>query len=384
MTTTTEQILTLALSLLPCVSTLDCDGLQAGGYWQAMPVAIRAELPGDDGSQTFLDYRAQNRLNLRWFASDSFNVTWEMRIRAFAGDLVRNVPGYADAINDDSGYFNLSTLLVDEDDWLLHYNTDRIFAEWSHGEWNLRAGRQRINWGINTVTNPNDLFNIYSIYEFDYPERPGTDALRLQRYTGHSSRWELALSPGDNSADTVAAGLYAFNTNGYDIQLIGGYYREKIALGGGWAGNMEQAGFKGEVMAFADTQGERDAHLVAAVSVDYMFDNSVFLIVEGLYNQRGGRDDFVLLGQALSADNPSLSRWQLTSQASYPVNPLLNTSMAAIWYPDEGAVFLSPSLTFSVTRNLDFQLLAQFFAGRSDSDLSNAGQLIAASLKYSY
>ena len=60
---------------------------------------------------------------------------------------------------------------------------------------NFRQGsdRQRINWGQTLVWNPNDIFNAYSYFDFDYIERPGSDAIRLQYYPDYSSAIEMAV-----------------------------------------------------------------------------------------------------------------------------------------------------------------------------------------------
>src|SRR5690606_1804413 len=156
-----------------------------------------------------------------------------------------------------------------------HTIPDRLYAEWNSSDWSVQIGRQRINWGINTVTNPNDLFNIYSFYDFDYPQRPGSDAIRIRHFTRTLSRREAAGSPSRDSRNSTAALLYGFNRNGYDIQLIGGLYREMIAAGGGWAGSIGQTGFKGEVMGFVELRDRpgRGNNLITAISADHMFSN---------------------------------------------------------------------------------------------------------------
>lgn len=363
------------------------DDIDISGYLQGMPVWINAELPEPIGEDSFWEYRLQNRLNVRWYMSSDFTFNWQMRTRFFAGDLVNEIPFYAQAIDVDDGYFDLSWMMVEQDSWLLHYIPDRLNVEWDRNDWRITAGRQRINWGINTVTNPNDLFNIYSFYDFDYPERPGTDAIRIQHFIDWASRVEVAFRPAKDMRNSVAAGMYAFNTSGYDIQLITGYYQNRWTVGGGWAGSIDQTGFKGELMVFVDAEkenGSRENNLVAAISADHMFDNSLFLIVEALYNKEGGRDDFLLLGEPLSADNPSFSRYQLTTQVNYPISPIVNGSLAGIYYPDEDAVFISPSITWSVTQNTDFNILTQLFVGSDDSAFSNAGNVVAASLKWNF
>lgn len=359
------------------------ENLSVRGYVRASPIYLSAKTPAAEERESFMEYRLHKRLNLRYDPSDVLSFHWQMRTRLFAGDPVREVPGYADGITEDDGLVDLSWTVAESGDWILHYIPDRLYGEWDHGDQNVRIGRQRVNWGVNWITNPNDIFNIYSVYDFDYPERPGSDAVRIQRFLGHSSRAELAVSPGRNREESVAAALYAFRARGYDIQMIGGYYRDRIAAGGGWAGNLGGAALKGETMFYADIDSDdsgRETSLIAAVSLDYMFPNALFTIAELLYNSEGGQDAFIPAAGRLSPDNPSFSTYQASLRFSYPIHPLLDGILTAIWYPDEDAAFLSPSLRWSVTQNLDAELTGQFFVSGSDSAFENAGHLVVAAL----
>jgi len=199
------------------------DNLHVRGYVQGMPLRISADLPEPIGDGSWMEYRLQNRLNVRWTPSTHVTFHWQMRTRLFAGDLVGDIndwaveipgfPRYAEAIDVDDGLVNLSWLIADYDRWLLHYIPDRLYMEWNRGDWNVRLGRQRVNWGVNMITNPNDIFNIYSFYDFDYPERPGSDAIRIQRFLGFSSRMELAVSPDRDLENSVAA-MFIHSTPG--------------------------------------------------------------------------------------------------------------------------------------------------------------------------
>jgi len=133
-----------------------------------------------------------------------------------------------------------------------------------------------------------------------------------------------------------------------------------------------------------ETEGSRSTNLIASASIDYMFPNSLFLVTEALYNKEGGMDEFSLLAEPLTPDNPSFSRFQFTAQGSYPIHPLVDGSLAAIWYPDEQAVYLSPSATWSVITDLDLRVLAQVFISSGDSTFANAGNVVLASLKYNF
>ena len=363
------------------------DDLRISGYVQASPVHISSRLPEPIGRQDWTEYRLQKRLNVTWNATPDLIFNWQMRTRLFAGDLVREFPQYVEDIDTDDGLVDLSWMVTQRDDWLLHHVPDRLYAEWQRDDWDVRVGRQRVNWGVNMITNPNDIFNIYSVYDFDYPERPGSDAIRIQRHLDFTSRIEVAVSPGGQRRDSVAAALYAFDLNGYDVQVIGGYYRDRFATGAGWAGNLRGAGVKGETMFYSDINSPvegRGTNFIAALSVDYMFENSLFAVAEVLYNRAGGLDEFTLLGEQLSPDNPTFSTYQATTQLTYPIHPLLDGSLAAIWYPDESALFLSPSLTWSLAQDVDLRILGQFFAAGSDSVFADAGTLLTASLTYNF
>ncbi|MDI6401419.1 hypothetical protein QLX67_05385 [Balneolaceae bacterium ANBcel3] len=381
------------------------DNVQIRGYVQGLPLRLSAEIPDmgvpwiDPGKHDWWEYRMQQRLNVRWDISSTWTFNWEMRTRLFAGGLVRDIPGYAAAIDTDDGLVNLSWMMVEQDDWFLHYIPDRLFLEWMSGDWSVRLGRQRVNWGVTTLVNPNDVFNIYSLYDFDYPERPGSDAIRIQRYTGFASRIEVAVRPARDIKEMVAAALYAFNTRGYDIQFISGYYREQLIIGGGWAGHLGQLGFKGEGMVFTGSGSQQDIdsgslsppqntlsqnNIIAAVEIDHMFSNGLFLIAGFLFNKEGGSQSFSLIGESLRPDNPSFSQYQTTVMAQYAFNPLWDGALSAAWYPDENAVYLSPSITRSLATDLDLNVFGQAFIAGSTSVFATAGNVIAASLKYNF
>lgn len=386
---TMKQIVLLIAGLIwgAQAAAQSSDQIDISGYLEALPLFFNTELPQPFGEVNYWEFRVQNRLNVDWYATENLSFSWQMRMRFFSGDLVREIPGYADAIDTDDGIVNLSLLIAETDNWFLHYIPDRLYGEWQNNDYSVRAGRQRVNWGINMITNPNDLFNIYSFYDFAYPERPGSDAIRIQRFLDFASRVEVAFAPARNMEESVAAFLYSFNRSGYDFQLIGGYYKNRAALGGGWAGSIDLTGFKGELTWFYDLEDDgtgRGGTLVAAVSADHMFDNSLFLIIEALYNQQGGQNQFSVIGQQLSADNPSFSRFQLTGQASYPFTPLCSGSLSTVLYPDEKGMFISPQVSYSAGENLDLQLLSQIFAGSSDSVFSDAGIVVSGSVKWNF
>ena len=72
----------------------------------------------------------------------------------------------------------------------------------------------------------------------------------------------------------------------YDIQLITGVYQKDWVMGAGWAGNLKNAGFKGEVTYFVPYESYFNSEnvLSASVSVDYGFKKGLYLNSSVLYN----------------------------------------------------------------------------------------------------
>lgn len=229
------------------------DKIEFGGYVKYMNTNQFVNL-----DNIFTDNLIHNRLNFKYYPNDNWTFSFEMRNRIFYGENLEINPNFAPSIDLDNGVVDMSWNLVDEPVLLMNATIDRANIEYNRGKWNIRLGRQRINWGINLAWNPNDLFNAYNFVDFDYQERPGSDALRIQYYTGAMSQVELAHRPGSNWDETILTSRYKFNKAGYDFQFIGGNYRTDATLGLGWAGNIKSIGFKGEGTYFHPRENAMD------------------------------------------------------------------------------------------------------------------------------
>lgn len=373
------------------------ESLEVSGYIKNMQTMLFYNLGGglDDSYQQL--NLIHNRINSTWQPGGELKLRADLRTRVFYGDLSAfqgfDTLSYGQLIDDENNdYFDLSLVLLDEDSWVVHSMADRLYLEYIKGDWEVRLGRQRINWGISTVWNPNDIFNAFSFTDFDYEERPGSDALRIKRYTGFASSVEVAVRMFDDFDEAAFAGLWKFNKGSYDFQVLGGYARRDLVLGGGWAGNLGNAGLKGELTYFHPLEREENkAAFAATVGLDYSFSNSLYLNAGYLFNdneqsrQSGEISVINLFGFELSARNLYPYRHAIFSQFSYPITPLLNGSAALIYSPvDVHALFLNPVLTLSVKENWDIDLVGQIVMDKEDSGYRSPLQAAFFRLKFSY
>ncbi len=132
-----------------------------------------------------------NRLNFKAYAGERFSFAAEFRNRLFTGDRVRMGESYAESVGFDPGWVDMSWNIASKQSFILNTTLDRLWADYHSEKLQITIGRQRINWGQTTIWNPNDIFNAYSFFDFDYVERPGSDALRIQYFTSYASAAEL-------------------------------------------------------------------------------------------------------------------------------------------------------------------------------------------------
>ena len=244
-----------------------------------------------DQDSVLLDNLIHHRLNLAYYPSDNFTAKLEIRNRVFTGDLVKLFPNYGELIDVNNDYFDLSFMPVNRDNLVIHSMIDRAYVQYNKDDWEVTLGRQRLNWGVNLAWNPNDLFNSYSFFDFDYEERPGSDALRIRKYTGYASEIEFAIKAADSFEELTSAIKYQINRWNYDIQFIGGVMQNNLAVGTGWAGSIGGMGFKGE-LTYLDEFGTDNSGFLTSISFDYMLPNSLYFNASGLYNSYGLTDPY--------------------------------------------------------------------------------------------
>ncbi len=328
-----------------------------------------------------------HRLNLRWHPASHWTVGLECRNRLFYGEEVRLTPSFAELIDQNDGLTDLSILWLEEPSVVMHTIADRAFVGWSKDKWDVNIGRQRINWGITLAWNPNDIFNAFNFLDFDYEERPGSDAVRIQYFPSFLSSWELAYAPGKQADESIAALRYRFNTKGYDIQLISGYVKDDITIGLGWAGNIYQAGFKGEASLFFPLDGgDRQTATSFSLMGDYQL-GTVYMSLAMLYNSQGDTGTPLqggIVGEPPSARNLFPSTFTFLSQTSWQATPLLGISPSFIIGTENLITIIFPTFTYSIKENWDLDLIAQILFQQLNETYGHAGSGVFFRLKWSY
>ena len=334
-----------------------------------------------DVDSLMFDNLIHNRLNVFWYPTEKLTLNMEVRTRMFHGDAVKTIPSYGNFIDVNNDFFDFSHT-EDFDQMVFHTMIDRLYLQWNDASWQLKVGRQRINWGVNLAWNPNDIFNAYSLYDFDYEERPGTDALRFQKFIGYAGGYEIAIKIADNWNEFTAAAMCKWNVKGYDLQALGGIMKNNLTAGVGWAGSIGWVGFKGESSYFYTLKKtDRNAWLTS-LSLDYSLPNSLYFNASVFYNSYATQQGNVLSLNSGNSDVRSLTpyKWNAFLQASYTFHPLFSGSLLTLVYPGNSGLFINPMFTFSPLNNFDLDLIGQIFLNKNSQNTS----LAYLRLKYSF
>ena len=352
------------------------------GYIKYLPSYLEHNQSDYEESQT--NHLIHNRINFRGYLGDNFSIGLELRNRMFFGDEVR--------VPEPYGYVDLSHFFVNNPKFKMHSMIDRMWVKYQKEKIEISIGRQRVNWGINTIWNSNDLFNAYNFIDFDYIERPGSDVVRFQ-YTGDDlSSLDIVYKPSTIDNSSVIAALYRINTMGYDFQFLTANYYDDVALGGGWAGNIKNAGFKGEVTYFISKNSAQRNSTSLSTSIDYSFKNGFYVLGSHLYNSNGFSEpeEFSLQSvtqNVLSPKNLMPSKNTFLIQTSAFITPAINSSLTFLYGEGINFFFFSPNISYDINSSLDASLIGQFFYMEDMENLSgieNVLKGIYLQFKYSF
>ncbi len=338
------------------------DYLSVRGYIKNLGIINFVE----DGNTLNATSLYHNRINLKIHPVSSFTIAAELRHTAFHQEQQKFMPDYGKLLGTDAGIVDLSFTLVDRYPVILHTMLDRLYLDWQNEKWQIRLGRQRLNWGINLAWNPNDIFNTYNFLDFDYEERPGADALKVLYNISSFSNIEVAFSPSRDKEKMVGAVKYAFNKRNYDFQIMAGNYQRDVFVGFGWAGNIKNAGFKGEVSYFHDWNDSKFKNVAVSGSItaDYAFKKGWYMAGAFLYNNKASDQLFSALQLFAFNLSPKVlmpAKYNFLLQTSKQFSPASTGSVSVIYSPVLNMLIINPYVSYSIVDNWDIDLTVQCF-----------------------
>lgn len=342
------------------------------------------------GEEKHKDALIHNRLNFFWYPAKNLSFSVQVRNRLVYDETYSQTPNVGVMYESDPGLMQLSKTFYSKGDFLLNSTIDRLYFQYTRDKLEVNIGRQRINWSQSFAWNPNDIFNASNYFDVDYQEKPGSDAIRLQYYTGMASSAEAVIKM-DHKKKITAAALYRTSMKGYDLQFLGGSMNEEeIVVGGGWSGSLGPVGFRGEISSLfpykdSSAYGHNMEKLtLASVSFDYTFPNSARLMSEFLYSSNDistlSTSLTSIFSETISIRNMAFSRLSSLLSFTYPVHPLVNVSLSGMYFYRISGWYAGPSVDISLGDNFDLSVIWQYF----NMYLSKEKQAMMDDIKINY
>ncbi len=330
---------------------------------------------------------AYQRLNIDWRIRPYIRMEVGIRNLLHAGNATALSYIKEDA-DKDRGWADLSWNLFSRKNMLYHLNIDRCSFQWTRGAWEVKAGRQRINWGQTLVWNPINIFNPYSFFRIYYPEHPGCDAIRTTYYHNATAYSELAASL-DRYGKPTAAFLHNRQINNLEYRLMGGVYQGSDAvIGGGLTSGQGRLIVRAEGSYFHPLthNSHHSEVLQIAAGADYVFTNNLIIQGEVLYRNHS-TDTHVenllrLYESQQSAKSLSVSKWSILAQALCPVTPRFSVRLSAAYFVDKRLSYAALSLSYRISKNMEASLFSHFLNHGVEEPIKIRGE--SGSLQYKW
>ncbi|MCB2203654.1 hypothetical protein KQI65_02815 [bacterium] len=239
---------------------------------------------------------------------------------------------------------------VDKEHVQLQHFVDRLYFRQNFVWGSIIAGRQRISWGTGRIWNPTDLFNPINPLSFDKIEKDGADALSFKYYIGNFTDLQFVVNPKKHKAGNYAM-RFRSNVDEFDLSAMGGWFDDRPVFGGDFAGNLFDAGVRGEFI-YSGVQDETDAYVRFILGADYQLTSKLYLVTEYLHNGEGaaspGKYDVLRLfrGEILN-----LGRDYMYLGGTYKLHPLVVASFGGSTGLGDGSGYISLNATWSTSDN---------------------------------
>jgi len=389
--------LLVILGVLPVVicPAYSQEGVELFGYFESQ---IMGASIGGDFIQLFSN---KLRVDLRSELSENITFAANFDYINYQGktgwDVLDYLPGSISA--DVPAPLRGAYRMVFEDRHFL----DNAYLKLALGAFDLTVGRQQISPGTGYAWNPTDLFNTKDLLDPTY-EQPGHNALRLDAALGWGLSLTTLYSPGEDWKDSDKMVALKGGCGHFDITLIAvektwryhDYTRfdpsamdftempeRRRLLGGSTAGELLGLGVWAEYGFNWMSRGRDFYELLAGA--DYTFDSQTYVMLE-YYRNTQGRPDSVDITlndwmRYLAAEQRSLTRDQMFLVVRHPVTDLVQAGTSLISSLSDGSFALVPTLTASVTDNVEITAYLNLYLGGEGkvyaSNLGNGGMVRA-------
>ena len=337
-------------------------------------------VPLEDEQYTF-DY---NRFRIRadWQQENFFATAIGDGVSYLGSNFTKSHSfGYLKLLHSDTP-FQTQTSFNDFDKGSAYAKLYRLYAGYDDGKSRVVAGLQNINIGVGHIWTPSNLFNPKNTYALEPDETFPVLALYGSHYVMEKSQVYAAVSQREDHSFKYAGGYkYTFESTEVSLNVI--HSEQTTMFGYTIVGDLSDTGIEvrsegayieSTLPVLGSLEQEVD-FFQGLIGADYSFQNGLNVTVEGLYSSKAFTylDAISNLNSELNG-NMTLSHFYLGSMMSYDFNIYLAGSLLYIEsFNDSNSRFVSPTLTYTLNDNNQFNLGALIQGGPNKSEFGMFG-----------
>ncbi len=297
-------------------------------------------------------------------------------------------------INDDHRFFNLTRVLISEDDIVAYHRLDRLNLTFTPAWGSLCIGRQALTWGNGMVFNPMDLFNPFAPTSVQRDYKVGDDMIFSQVYLGRHEGQVLYVPRRDPATGELSdsqssyAGKVHFSLDALDADIMAARHYDDAILAGGATGYLGEAVWRLNLIYTRVGEAySQDDFLQAVANVDYAWvwgGKNVYGLLELFYNGLGAGDDYAgSLESAYIRDRLSrgdlftLGRAYLAGLLQIELHPLVRNHWTVIANLEDPSGLVQPQLLWDAATNVQLILGAKWHWGPSGSEYGGFNTAVA-------
>ena len=246
---------------------------------------------------------------------------------------------------------------------VIHF-IDRLALTLGCDDGSVVLGRQRISWGTGRVWNPTDLFHPLNSAVFGKIEKDGVDAISAKYAFGSFTDVQCVVNVAEADRRINAALRFRTNAAEQDLSLIVGRFDGCAIVGADLAGNLFDAGVRGEILYTFDERLHGMETIQTIAGIDYQFTADLYLALEYHFNGRGSAQPSGYNLTLLSSGRIlNLGRNYLAAITTVQLHPLLLVTGGGTVSLTDGSTFYNLAATWSLHDEAALSCGAMLFAG---------------------
>ncbi len=374
------------LLLIACIQFLSVGYLQSQNKWSINGYISEAPFYyWNQEDAAYFNNLILNQINVQHELASSLHLNLSLRNQLHIGGHIKHNPIYKYIIDNDPGLIDLSSNLTSGKSSVLNSKIDRVNLSFKNERWAFNLGRHRVDWSVTQIWNPIDIFNIYSYFDFEYPEKPAMDGISSAINISKTAQLKGALKFNQNGLTTSALALAGKYQN-YKYQLmLGNILENEFIIGLSGAYSSTSTNIYGEIAYFPQSPGEKNDHIIISTGFSHLWKNHS-LKFEYLFTDYLNRiinSNSSLIQNQISIKNISIADHNFYASYNNTINKKLKLGIDIMSFgvPLLDSYFICPNLTLNLSSRFSFTSYMQFF----NQDLTQERQsTVLSSLKLQY